>query len=141
MTNQDIGINSSTHWRFANITNISLITCFCAWDLPLTDARKDTRIMPSFRKIIVIFCHLFFLYCWVRRIMLHNMLLWNDRLQINDASPHIQQAHCFALFLGFNKYVLRKWFGSANCDTIYTLYLSLCTQTANPNHFRGTHCT
>ena len=24
--------------------------------------------------------------------------------------------------------------------TLYALYLSLCTQTADPNHFRGTHC-
>ena len=31
--------------------------------------------------------------------------------------------------------VPRKWFGSADCDTIY-----LCTQTADPNSFRGSHC-
>ena len=30
-----------------------------------------------------------------------------------------------------------KWFGSADCDTIY---LFLCTKTADPNPFRGTHC-
>ena len=24
---------------------------------------------------------------------------------------------------------------------IYTIYISLCTQTADPNHFRGTHCS
>ena len=38
--------------------------------------------------------------------------------------------------------VPRKWFGSVDCDTIYVyalcIYLSLCTQSADPNHFRGT---
>ena len=34
----------------------------------------------------------------------------------------------------------RKGFGSADCDTIYAIYLSLFTQSANPNPFRGTHC-
>ena len=34
--------------------------------------------------------------------------------------------------------VPRKWFGSAVCDTLYTIYPSLCTQSADPNHFRGT---
>ena len=33
-----------------------------------------------------------------------------------------------------------KGFGSAVCETIYTIYLSLCTQTADPNPFGGTHC-
>ena len=33
-----------------------------------------------------------------------------------------------------------KWFGSADCDTISTIYLSLCTQKADPNPFRGTNC-
>ena len=37
--------------------------------------------------------------------------------------------------------VTRKGFGSADCDTIYTLYQSLCTQSANPNPFGGTACT
>ena len=36
--------------------------------------------------------------------------------------------------------VPRKGSGSADCDTIYTIYPSLCTQSANPNPFRGTHC-
>ena len=36
--------------------------------------------------------------------------------------------------------VPRKWFGSADCDTIYIIYKSFCTQTADPNHFWGTHC-
>ena len=31
-----------------------------------------------------------------------------------------------------------KWFGSADCDTICTKYLSLCIQSANQNHLRGT---
>ena len=35
----------------------------------------------------------------------------------------------------------RKWLGSADCDTIYTIYLSFCTQTADLNLFRGTHCS
>ena len=26
------------------------------------------------------------------------------------------------------------------CDSIYTVYLSLCTLSADPNPFRGTHC-
>ena len=34
--------------------------------------------------------------------------------------------------------VPRKWFGSADCDTIYIIYLSLSTQTTDSNHFRGT---
>ena len=34
----------------------------------------------------------------------------------------------------------QKWFGSADCDTINTIYLSLCTYTADPKSFRGTHC-
>ena len=34
--------------------------------------------------------------------------------------------------------VPRKWFRSAVCDTIYTIYLSCCTQTADPNPFRDT---
>ena len=33
--------------------------------------------------------------------------------------------------------VPQKRFGSADCDTIYTIYVSLCTQTADPNPFRG----
>ena len=36
--------------------------------------------------------------------------------------------------------VPRKWFGSADCDNMYTIYLSLPTQTAHPNPFRGAHC-
>ena len=32
----------------------------------------------------------------------------------------------------------QKWFGSADLDPIHTLSLSLSTQTADPNHFRGT---
>ena len=36
--------------------------------------------------------------------------------------------------------VPQKRFGSADCDTIYTIYVSLWTQTADPNPFRGTHC-
>ena len=31
--------------------------------------------------------------------------------------------------------VPRKGFGSVDCDTIYTIYLSLCTQSADPNPF------
>ena len=27
------------------------------------------------------------------------------------------------------------------CDTIFTIYLSLCTLSADPNPFRGTHCS
>ena len=34
-----------------------------------------------------------------------------------------------------------KWFGTAICDTIYIIYLSLFTQQTDPNPFRGTHCT
>ena len=30
---------------------------------------------------------------------------------------------------------------SADCDTIYTIFLSLSSQTADPNPFRGTHCS
>ena len=37
--------------------------------------------------------------------------------------------------------VPRKAFWSADCDTIYTIYLFLCTQSADPNAFRGTACT
>ena len=37
--------------------------------------------------------------------------------------------------------VPRKGLGSADCDSIYTIYISLCTQTADPIPFRGTHCT
>ena len=37
--------------------------------------------------------------------------------------------------------VTRKWFESADCDPICTIYLSLCTQTADPKPFRGTHCS
>ena len=33
-----------------------------------------------------------------------------------------------------------KKFGSTDCDTIYIIYLSLCTQSADPNPIRGTHC-
>ena len=36
--------------------------------------------------------------------------------------------------------VPRKGFGSAGRDTKYTIYLHLCTQTADPNLFRGTNC-
>ena len=36
--------------------------------------------------------------------------------------------------------VPRKGFGSADCDTKFTIYLPLCTQSADPNPFRGTHC-
>ena len=36
--------------------------------------------------------------------------------------------------------VPRKGVLTAFCDTIYTIYLSVCTQTADPNSFRGTHC-
>ena len=32
-------------------------------------------------------------------------------------------------------------YGSAVCDTIYTIYISLCTQKADPKPFRGTHCS
>ena len=40
------------------------------------------------------------------------------------------------------KYILapavpRKVFGSADCDTIYTNYISFCTQTADPNPFEA----
>ena len=31
--------------------------------------------------------------------------------------------------------VPRKWFVPTDYDTIYTMYLSFCTQTADPNHF------
>ena len=34
----------------------------------------------------------------------------------------------------------RKEFKSAACDTIYTIYLPLCIQPADPNPFQGTHC-
>ena len=34
--------------------------------------------------------------------------------------------------------VPQKWLGSAECDIIYTIYLFLCTQSADPNPFRGT---
>ena len=37
--------------------------------------------------------------------------------------------------------VPRKGFGSADSDIIYTINLSYCTQSADPNPFRGTHCT
>ena len=36
--------------------------------------------------------------------------------------------------------VPRKWFGTADCDTICSIYLALCAQTY-PTPFRGTHCT
>ena len=32
-------------------------------------------------------------------------------------------------------------FASAVSDTIYGIYLSICTHTADPNSFRGIHCT
>ena len=35
--------------------------------------------------------------------------------------------------------VSRKWFGSADCDSICTIYLSLCTHTADPNPIWGKH--
>ena len=34
----------------------------------------------------------------------------------------------------------RKWFGSADFDTKYSIYLSFWAQTADLNPFRGTHC-
>ena len=37
--------------------------------------------------------------------------------------------------------VPQKWFGSAVCDTMYTIYLSLSTQTADLNLLRGTRCS
>ena len=38
--------------------------------------------------------------------------------------------------------VPRKRFGSADCNTIYTINLSIfCTQIADPNPFQGIHCT
>ena len=37
--------------------------------------------------------------------------------------------------------VPRKWLGSADCGTKYNIFLSLCTQTADPKPFRGTHCS
>ena len=33
--------------------------------------------------------------------------------------------------------VPRKWIGSADCDTMYTIYLSLCTQTDYQNLFEA----
>ena len=33
-----------------------------------------------------------------------------------------------------------KGFGSDACDTIHNIYLYLCTHSADPNPFRGTHC-
>ena len=36
--------------------------------------------------------------------------------------------------------VPRKGFWSADCDTIYNILLFLCTQTADPKPFQGTHC-
>ena len=42
------------------------------------------------------------------------------------------------VFVLYIQAVSRKGFGSSDCDTIYTIYLSLCTQTADPNLFRGT---
>ena len=36
--------------------------------------------------------------------------------------------------------VPRKGFGPTDCHAIYPFYLSLCTQSADLNHFRGTHC-
>ena len=47
ITNRDSGINSYPHCRLA--TTILLITSFSKWDLPLTEARKYTRIMLSLR--------------------------------------------------------------------------------------------
>ena len=38
----------------------------------------------------------------------------------------------------FIQCVPRKGFGSSDCDTIYTIYFSICTQSADPNPFRGT---
>ena len=35
----------------------------------------------------------------------------------------------------------RKGFGSADCGIVYTIYLSLCTQSADLNPFRVTHCS
>ena len=35
---------------------------------------------------------------------------------------------------------LQKGFGLADCDTIFTIYIFLCTQSADPNPFRGTRC-
>ena len=32
-----------------------------------------------------------------------------------------------------------QWFGSAICETTFTIYLSLCTKTADPNPCWGTH--
>ena len=34
-----------------------------------------------------------------------------------------------------------KAFASADCDTICTIYLSLCTQSADANAFQGTGCS
>ena len=42
--------------------------------------------------------------------------------------------------LGQLQAVPRKGFVSAVCDTLYTIKLSLCTHTADPDPFRGTHC-
>ena len=41
-----------------------------------------------------------------------------------------------SFFDGRDNKVPRKWFGSADCNTIYTIYPSLCTQSADLNLFR-----
>ena len=35
----------------------------------------------------------------------------------------------------------RKGFGSADWNTVYAIYLSLCTQSADPNPYLGTACS
>ena len=43
----------------------------------------------------------------------------------------------FVIRTGLIPAVPHIWFGSADCDTICTNYLSLSTQTADPNIFKA----
>ena len=49
----------------------------------------------------------------------------------------IEQENIWRKKLSFGQSVPRKAFGSADCDALYTIYLSFCTQPADPNAFRG----
>ena len=56
-------------------------------------------------------------------------------IQVKKKCPNMLQLCC-----QYIQCVPRKGFGSADCEALYTIYLFLCTQKADPNPFRGTHC-
>ena len=55
--------------------------------------------------------------------------LWKDRSNPNNYVYYLRMICCAS-----------KRVRIRCCDSIYTVYLSLCTLSADPNPFRGTHC-